>query len=218
MRTMCALEIVSRDSSRWVVALGLGAILSGVAVGKQPFTMKGSYVEGCSCMGVCPCELTGLMNGCLGLGAVTVTSGTYMGKDLSGARIAYAVAPGSWVRVYTQPKSKGQSAAVQAFARAVYSGFGKIESVRDANVQMTGSGGKYVVKVDGGKVASFTTVPVLGGDNRTPIVHSNIKDPLYHTVMQGKTVSGMYHDGKRSFTLKGSNSYFNNRIDAKGTL
>jgi hypothetical protein len=197
-----------------VVALGIAASASS----KQPFTVKGEYVEGCSCMGVCPCELTGLMDGCQGLGVIAIASGSYMGKDLSGSRIAYATVPGQWVRLYVEPRSRAQTTAVEAYARAVYSAFGKIESIREARVKMAGHDGRYNVTVDGGKVASFTTVPVLGGDNRTPIVHSNVKDPVIHSVMQGKTVAGAYHDGKRSFTLKGTNSYFNNHISSSGKV
>ena len=59
---------------------------------------------------------------------------------------------------------------------------------------------------------------VLGGDQRTPIVISNIHDPVHPTVMQGQTVSGTYHDGTRSFTLKGTNSYFTDRMKSKGKL
>jgi hypothetical protein len=175
-------------------------------------------VEGCSCMGVCPCEMTGVMDGCQGFGAIVLDSGTYNGTDVSGAKMAYAGVIGKWIRVYVQPKSAGQDAAVKAFARSWYSAFGKVESVRDARLQMDGTGGRYTVMVDGGKIAKFTTVPVIGGDKKTPIVHTNVNDPIIKTMMQGKTVSGSYHDGKRAFTLKGSNSYFNSHIRASGVI
>ena len=59
------------------------------------------------------------------------------------------------------------------------------------------------------------TLPQL---NRTPITISNIHDAVHPTVMQGQTVSGTYHDGTRSFTLKGTNSYFTDRMKSKGKL
>jgi hypothetical protein len=36
--------------------------------------------------------------------------------------------------------------------------------------------------------------------------------------MQGKTISGSYNDGDKSFTLEGSNSYFNPRMKSSGTF
>lgn len=192
--------------------------MGGTSHAKQPYSVNAEYVEGCTCMGVCPCELTGLMDGCQGLGAIKLKSASYMGKDISGAKIAYATAPGKWVRLYVQPRTPAQAPAARAFARATYSAFGKVESVRDAKVQMDGRNGRYAVKVDGGKVASFNTVPVLGGDKHTPIVHDNVNDPMIHKMMQGKTVSGVYHDGDKSFTLKGSNSFFNNHIVSRGRV
>ena len=45
-----------------------------------------------------------------------------------------------------------------------------------------------VYAVDGGKTMKFVTEPLLGGDKRSPIVHSNIDNPILPTVYQGKTV------------------------------
>jgi len=36
--------------------------------------------------------------------------------------------------------------------------------------------------------------------------------------MQGKTITGSFHDGDHSFTLKDSNSYFNDRVRSKGKI
>ena len=64
----------------------------------------------------------------------------------------------------------------------------------------------------------ITTMPVLGGDNHTPISIHNIHDQIHPTVMQGKTVTATYHDGDRSFTLKDSNSYFTDHVKSKGKI
>ncbi|HZT41757.1 MAG TPA: DUF1326 domain-containing protein [Chthonomonadaceae bacterium] len=217
-----------RTSFRWMLSVVATTLLLGVlptfgtrsatAAEKQDYTVVGEYVEGCSCTGVCPCELTGVKMGCLGVGAMKLTSGSYMGVDLSGAKIAYATMPGSWVRVYVDASSPEQSKAAKAFARAVYTAFGKVEAAKDAKISMSGTGGRYQVTVNGGRTMRLSTVPVLGGDKTTPITHTNTKDLLNHTMMQGKTVSGSYHDGPRSMTLKGSNSYFNDKMDSSGQV
>jgi hypothetical protein len=56
------------------------------------------------------------------------------------------------------------------------------------------------------------TEPLLGGDGKTPIVHSNT---AIGTVMQARTVKGSFHDGDRSFVLEDSNSYFNESLNVK---
>jgi hypothetical protein len=185
---------------------------------KQAYNIAGTFVEGCSCSAPCPCELTGVTHGCEGVGALMLKSGTYNGVNLSGAKIVYATSPGDWVRLYVDVPNASQREAAEAFGRAVYSPFGKIEAVKPAHIDLTGDAGKYTLAVDGGNIMQLSTEPVLGGDNRTPLTYSNIHDPLHSTVMQGKTLSGAYHDGDRTFTLKDSNSYFNSRMRSKGKI
>jgi hypothetical protein len=213
-------------SSAWRVIVVFAAVLLGVTTlntstsavqEKQDFTVDGEYVEGCSCMGVCPCELTGVKSGCQGVGALKLTSGSYMGTDLSDVKIAYATLPGTWVRLYVDA-SDAQRPAAEAFGKAVYAPFGKIEAVKPAKIAFEGEDGKYTVSVDGGRTMQLSTVPVMGGDNKTPIAHSNTKDLLNPTFLQGKTVSARYHDGRHSFTLKDTNSYFNNQMHSSGKV
>ena len=97
-------------------------------------------------------------------------------------------------------------------------GFGPMESARAAKISMTGSHGKYMGSVDGGKVMKISTTVVLGGDGKTPLTYSNIQDPVSPTIMQGKTVTGSYSDGGHTFALKGSNAYFNDHIHSTGKL
>jgi hypothetical protein len=188
------------------------------AASKKPYSAAGTFVEGCSCSAPCPCQLTGVKHGCEGVGAMTLTSGSYMGVDLTGAKIAYAAVPGTWVRLYVSTPKPSQRKAAEAFARAVYTPFGAIEAVKIAPIAISGQNGRYTVMVNGGKTMKLTTQPVLGGDKRTPITISNIHDPLHPTVMQGKTIECTYEDGERSFTIKDSNSYFTNKMKSRGSI
>jgi hypothetical protein len=205
-----------------LAGVGLALFLaqpSGWAQAKQPFSVTGSFVEACSCSPPCACELTGLVNGCQGLGAVSLTTARYMGADVSGTRIAYATVPGSWVRLYVEVRSPAQRKAAEALAKAIFQAFGKVEAVKTAKVEVTGTGGKYTVSVDGGKTMKFVTEPILGGDKRTPIGHTNVQNPIVSTVYQGKAVSGTYEDGERKIELSaGNNSYFNSRVRKTGSL
>jgi hypothetical protein len=126
--------------------------------------------------------------------------------------------PGGWVRAYVDAPGKRQQPAAAAFARTALQAFGKVEDVKFVPVSLTGGGGWYKIDVAGGKIMHVVTQPVLGADKKTPISHNNIADPLNHTFYQGKTISGSFKDGNRSFTLKGSNSYFNDRMNASGSV
>jgi hypothetical protein len=69
------------------------ALFVTVSHAAQPLHVTGQYVEGCSCIGVCPCELTCVLTGCEGVYGVKIASGACMGTDLSGSKIAMAGAP-----------------------------------------------------------------------------------------------------------------------------
>src|SRR5882724_7762127 len=81
-----------------IAAMALTTIAN--AAGKQSFNIKGTYVEGCNCGIPCGCELVGAEKGCQGVGVLTISSGKFKGANLSGAKIAYAVSPGQWLRLY----------------------------------------------------------------------------------------------------------------------
>jgi hypothetical protein len=199
-----------------VAVMAASGFAASASAKTSPYHVAGWYVEGCSCEGVCPCELTGLKNGCAGVGAYQFTSGRYMGTNLAGARFAYALVPGDWLRLYVDARNPSQAKAAKALASSLMKELGRIESVKDAKVSMTGSGGRYSVSVDGGKTMKFSSAPVMGGDKRTPIVHSNIKNPLNPTVYQGVTKACTYRDGSRKIDLQGTNAYFNAHIRASG--
>jgi hypothetical protein len=201
-----------------MLLVGMTVVSGAQAQEKQAYNVSGTFVEGCSCSAPCACQLTGLMHGCQGVGAMMLSSGSYKGVDLKGAKIVYAAAPGDWVRLYVDVPNPSQREAAEAFGRAVYTAFGKVEAVKPAKIDFSGDAGKYTIAVDGGNIMQLTTEPVLGGDNRTPLTYSNIHDPLHPTVMQGKTISGAYQDGDRSFSLKDSNAYFNSRMKSKGKI
>src|SRR5208283_2582016 len=172
-----------------VVALAL--IGSGLCAAKSPkakaaFNVRGMYFEGCSCHGPCPCILTGPAMGCEGVGMYSIKHGTFMGKDLSGVKTAYALGLGNWVKVYIDAPASKQAAAT-AFMKAMLKDFGPFESARAAKISISGSNGKYRGAVDGGKVMKISTVVVLGGDGKTPVTYGNVNDPVSPTVMQGKT-------------------------------
>jgi hypothetical protein len=196
------------------ISAGMTALAGGSA-----FRVEGTYVEACTCMPPCGCEIVGLEKGCEGVGATEIKSGSFGGVSLSGCKTAYATVPGEWVRIYIDAKSPAQRKAAEGYSRGVLSAFGKIESVSDAKISFSGSNGKYTVMVDGGKVMKFSTEPVLGADKRTAVAITNVNDPINKTFYQGKAVMGEYHDGGTSFTIyKGNNSFFNDKMKASGKL
>ncbi len=185
----------------------------------KDFSIEGYYVEACSCMPPCPCEMTGASMGCKGVGAYQFDKGTYGGEDFSGTRVAYSLYIGESVHLYVDAPDASKRAAAEKFMRVALAGFGPIKGVHEAKVELTGKDGTYTLKVNGGKTMTCTTEPVLGGDHKTPIVHQNTQDALNPTMYQGLCDSCTYTDGDMKVTLeKGRNSYFNQHMKASGKL
>jgi hypothetical protein len=185
------------------------------------YSVEGQYVESCSCRIPCPCEMTGAMKGCTGVGAYQIDKGTYNGVDLSGARFAYATSVGEWVDIYVDAKDDAQAEAVKGMAGGFLKAFGKIEDVKNGKIDIKRDGYAFSVSVDGGKVMKFQTEPVIGGDKKTPLAHTNIGDPFNSTMYQGKGISTSYTSPKsdKSFTIdKGRNSYCNDKMKGSGQL
>ena len=215
--------VQSGSKSFWAVTslIGLTAAFgaaSARAEEKHNFRVAGTFVEGCSCELVCPCAMGRMNHGCQGVGAMVLTSGSYNDVDLTGAKFVYATAPGGWVRLYIDAGNQLQQEALSKFTKIAFSTLGKIEAVNNAKIELAGKGGRYTLTVDGGKIAQLTTEPVLGADQKTPFTYSNTDIPVSPTLMQGKTIKGSYHDGEHSFTLSGSNSYFNGNPRNSGKI
>ena len=192
-------------------------ISNAMAGGK--WAAKGTFVEGCSCNPPCACELTGdIEAGCQGVGAMSFSGGSYMGTDLTGAKMAVAFTPGKWVRLYIDAKNDKQKEAATAMAKDYYKAFGPIEATSVAKIDIMGKDGKYTTKIDDGKIMTLETEPMLGGDGKTPVVHKNTKSKLVGDFKQAKTISCMYQDGERKLELKSSNSYFNEKVNTTGTM
>lgn len=196
------------------------APVNGAPEAEKEFNISdGYYVEVCSCKPPCPCELTGAMMGCKGVGAYHLTSASYNGIDLSGVEFAYSLYLGESVIVYLDVKDAKQHDAANSFVRAALAGFGPVKAVKDAKVEIGGKDGAFQVTVDGGKIMSFETQPVLGGDKKTPIVHSNTHDALNPIMYQGTCVSCTVTDGDIKINLdKGRNSYFNQHMKSGGKI
>jgi hypothetical protein len=184
----------------------------------QDFSCEGVFVEACTCHAPCACQLTGLEMGCLGVGAMGLSAGRYMGQDLAGVKVAYAGAPGEWVRLYVDCRPE-QAKAAEAFARAAFAGLGPCESCATATIAIDGKAGTYTVTVNDGRTMKYSTVPTLGGDGRNPLCYSNIHDPIHSTVYQGTSTSCTFSDGPRRFTVpKGRNAYFTDSVKANGKI
>lgn len=214
--------ISMNDAVRTMLSIGALSLVSlgGANLSKagKSFNVMGSYVEGCSCNAPCACEMTGLEMGCQGVGFFEFKSGEFDGRSLAGTKAAYAAVPGKWVMIYVDAPDRARMATCGEFMKAALSGFGKIRAVKAGKIAMTMKGMAYHVTVDGGKVMSLDTTPIMGGDGKHPMTYSNIHDVLHPTVMQGKTVRGSYSDAGEKFTLKDSNAYFNERLASKGKV
>lgn len=185
----------------------------------QEFSIAGFYSEACSCSMPCPCELTGPIMSCKGIGAYQFDEGRYGSDDFSGCRMAYSLYIGRSVQLYIDAPTDAKRAATERFARVALAGFGPVTAVHAAKVEIAGRDGAYHIQVDGGRIMDCTNEPFMGGDRKTPIVHSNTFDAMNPVMYQAQCLGCTYSDGDMKITLdKGSNSYFNAHMKADGKL
>jgi hypothetical protein len=188
------------------------------ATAKADFGVEGMFVDCCSCRPPCPCEITEVAPGCQGVGVHQISSGNYAGDDLGGVKIAHAKVVGEWVNLYIDARDE-QRAAAEKFGRAAFAGFGPIKQVKAAKIEVSGADGKYTATVDGGSIMKLETEPLLGGDGKTPIGYTNIKNAVNPAVFQGKCVSATYADGDKQVTVEtGRNSHFNPKLKSSGKI
>src|SRR5690349_16329065 len=95
----------------------LCALSLAASPAKVSYSFSGQFIECCSCKEVCVTEITGKDAGCHGFGALQFSSGSYGGKSLAGAAVAFAWDSGKWVRIYVDAPPNKQ-AAVSGFMKA----------------------------------------------------------------------------------------------------
>jgi hypothetical protein len=194
----------------------LSIVAATAILAKQPFHFVATFIECCSCKDVCVTEITGRDAGCRGLGAIHFESGSYGGKNLAGTAAAFAWDSGKWVRIYVDAPA-GKSAGVTSFMKAMLADWGKLEPVHTGSVRISHSGGRYALLVDKGHTGSIEMKPVLGGDGKTPVSHTNLSSPVHSTLMQGATLGASF-SGEHPFELKDSNGFFNMHCVMEGKL
>jgi hypothetical protein len=191
----------------------LCAIAVVVCAAKLPYTFRASFVEGCSCKDICVTEITGRDAGCHGVGAMHFERGNYGGKSFSGTSAAWAWDSGKWVRLYVEGPS-AQRQVLTAFMKAMLADWGKLESVSAARID--------VKKQPNGFSATLPALriivrPVLGGDGKSAVVHTNLTSPFHSTLMQGETVHAAF-TAEHPFTLDKTNGFYNPRYGMSGKI
>ncbi len=206
-----------------ILGYALYIVLAAATFGaeKKPYHIAGVYTDTCTCRIPCTCDLTGdTPDSCLGVGVVDITHGDFSGSDLSGVRFAWAMDMGKWVRIYIDAPDATHRAAAEQFVRALCVDWGKMEVIRDAKIDISRKSGGYAAKVNGGSTMDFEIAPVMGGDGKTPLVHSNTHSQLTSTFLQGSSAKpSVFRDDDRVFNIAaGRNGYFDPNMDHSGSL
>jgi hypothetical protein len=209
------------QQKRWMgamMALGLIATATSGVNSASRWSMKGRYVEACTCGVPCGCVISGqAASGCQGVNTFRVDSGRYEDTNLAGAKAAIAHQPGDWAILYFDPgTTEAQRAALQKILEPVFKAYGlKVEAVKTAPIQISGEDGAYHVTI--GDVMTLTTETVTGLDKRRAIEYRNMPDPMLRNCYQARAVSGSFKDGGHAFELKGTNSFWS-KLNAKGEV
>lgn len=176
---------------------------------KTELVLSGVFVEACSCAGTCAFETTGGAPGCRNLGGYRIDRGSYGGRDLAGVDIAWAAAPNDRLFVYIDAPDAARQKTGESLARKLFAeGFGKLQAIKAAPIELTGAAGSYRLSVNGGKTLALRTQGVRGGDGRTLVKIDNVFGEPYDALYQGKAVKAMFQEGADTFDLNGSCAFF----------
>lgn len=182
-----------------------------------PYSFDATFVEGCSCLNICPAEITGFDSKCHGVAAMKFNDGTVGTSSIKGAKAAWMWEPGRVV-VYIEATDT-QRPAVEKFLRAALADWGKFDSVDFALVDVRNDGSNWIVNVDGGKVAELVVKPVLGRGGAA-VEHNNLSSIFHSSLYQGETVSGKYRNYRDNghFELSATNAFFNPHTKMHGSF
>ena len=184
-------------------------VLAVIAPSPNLLDIKGAFLEGCSCKGTCAFETTGKLPGCHALGAYRIDRGSYGSRDLAGTSLAFVSAPSGDLFVYVDGPTSSKRKSAGVLAKALWGeGFGKWNTMRDAKISLTGSGGSHSLLIDGGATVSLSTSPVKGGDAKGFVVLSNVYGDPYDKLFQATIKGASFSDKGQKFTLKGTSAFF----------
>ncbi|MEZ0326348.1 MAG: hypothetical protein ACAH95_10620 [Fimbriimonas sp.] len=178
------------------------------------FRFDADFVEGCSCKDACSFEITGKIPGCQGAGFYVFRAGSFGGRSLAGGKVAFAAGPSGWVRLYYDGPTVAVRETARDFIVAALADWGKPERVAWAPITVAGLGGNYIAQVADGKILQLTTEASV-----PPFVHRGIFNRKLHPeIMQGRTLSCAFRDGKRKLGFAGTNGFFNPGVRVSGKL
>jgi len=202
-----------------LLSLSLALLPARGTSGRKPFQFEGKFVEGCTCKQICQFEITGADTKCSAIGAYEFSKGTYGGKSIAGTRVAFAVSPKGWLHLYVDGGDAGRRMTVVEMFKVALKDWGKLQPVEHKAVAISGKDGRYVTKVDGGRIMVLQSEPVTYPGHAEAITYGHLFDNTLHkAISQARTITGTFHDGKHSFSFQGSNGFFNANLKEKGIL
>ena len=187
------------------------SLLLAVAAAKAPLSMRGVFVEACSCSTTCAYETSGVDTKCNAMGAYRISHGTFDGHDISGINLAYVIAqPGNLVYLYAEC-AESKTDITKRLAFTLFGSYGKTQRLHRAKIRISPTAakpGNYRMTIDSGKIASVQISPVLGGDRKTPVMLHNVYGDPYDDLWQAKTIDGSFNNPGNGFLLKNSNAFY----------
>ena len=191
-------------------------LIASLPTKKLPYHYIAEFVESCSCKDICVTEITGKDAGCHGIGAIRFKSGSYGKADLGGTSAAFVWDSGKWITL-TVDATESKRAGVRDLMRTFLADWGKLEPTRLGKVQISRSGKDFSLLVDGGKTAVMKMRPIFGGDQMSPVTHSNLSSPIHKVLMQGETISASV-GSDHPFNLTSTNGFYNMSVRMSGRI
>jgi hypothetical protein len=177
------------------------------------WSIKGDYLDACSCPYVCMCEfgVDPQTHGCQGIGGFKIRQGNYGEISLSGVTAAFYIKPGlEWGLYVEESATDNQREALQMVIRALFSNEGKYLGMKSSKILFSKKSENALLEVPGVMKVRAERVQ----NNKKPITVANGYNPLADKVMAAKASVNEFKDFGNEWKYEGRNSWlgtFNKR-------
>ena len=184
----------------------LGVLAPATSIAQvQPWAIKGTFVESCSCKPVCPCNL-GLQpahHPCESNGLLEIESGHYGGVKLDGVSIVLTFRLGDWVKYYVNETATDEQvrAAVALVEQCDLTDGAKALSTQKAKITVERAPSKVTFSAP----ESAVEIELVKGQDGKPIKIENLPSRCLVDYTQYRSIVTRHRSRDKKFSYSGTN-------------
>ncbi len=171
----------------------------------QEWSVKGNYIESCSCNPACPCIFgsSPTLGHCDASGLLEIKEGHYGDVSLDGISVLQTGRLGKWIKYYLSENATDEQINVVApLMKALY-GFGDMEVLAIEKAPITVERSDTKVKFAG--PVSTVEIEMMKGKDGKPVKIQNLAAPYLTEVTLYKSITNSHKSEDREFSYSGTN-------------